>query len=706
MKRSGWVERSVPWILQTRWPALIVFALLSAFAAAFTARITVDTSLDAWFVEDAAALVRYQEFRKKFGEDEFIVLAVEADDVFTPSVLREVDRLTEAAADVPGVRHARSVTNVKVPRRAGRTVRIEPLARRLPESAGEAAALRQRATSHPMIGGTLVSEDGRAAAIVVQLGRECDRFAEKAAVVHALRQLQQEPVPGVTIRLAGSPVINEAISRYTQRDLSTLTPVSFLIAAFCILLLFRRLAVPAVAMAVVGLATLWVLGLVGLLGWQINLLTPVLVMIILVVGVADAIHIFAAYFRELDGTRTPWAALHRALRHVLVPCLVTSLTTMAGFLSLLSSQLQPIRRFGMLAALGAGLAFLLSIFLIPTAIQLVPAARQRGVPSGHPSPMDRLLHVLGRPTRRSSVAVMLVSLLIVVPCAWSIQYLGVTANPMNYFQPDDRVRRDAEAVERDLGGAASLEFLVRAPNSGMTDLKVLDTLNTFTEWLETLPSVTRVDSFPGLLKEIDRLREGRDHGKLPGSQREMVTLKPFLARRPRVARHVCPERLFARAYLRARQGRRRRQARGPGPKDRGRGAHQDQRTEAPGAADRIRHPHGRDAHLPDPQPDHQRAAPAHGPRDGRRRSDRPDNAADRPADHPQQPDPGRRLLGPAAGQFPPHDLLRRGLGLRAVDGPGGGPGGAAGGAGGAAAEAVMRVRSRHHRPCRGAGSVG
>jgi len=258
------------------------------------------------------------------------------------------------------------------------------------------------------------------------------------------------------------------------------------------------------------------MGLVGLLGWQINLLTPVLVMIILVVGVADAIHIFAAYFQELDGTRTPTAALHQALGHVLAPCLVTSLTTMAGFLSLLTSSLEPIRRFGTLAAVGTGLAFLLSIFLIPAAIQLVPAGRS-AEPSGRRSPMDRLLHLLGRPTRRRSVVVMLVSLLIVVAGAWSIQYLGVTANPMNYFEPGDPVRRDVEAIEADLGGAASLEFLVRAPNSGMTDLDVLRRLDAFEQWLAKLPSITRVDSLASLLKDVDGMGNPDREGRLPRS---------------------------------------------------------------------------------------------------------------------------------------------------------------------------------------------
>jgi len=257
---------SLALILRARWPTLFVVAAVSAAAGVLSARITVDTSLDTWFVEDDAALVRYREFRREFGEDEFIVLAVEADDVFTPEVLGEVDRLTRAAAAIPGVHRATSVTNVKVPRRAGRSVRVEPLAMRLPDSAAKAASLRQEATSNPMIAGNLVSSDGRAAAIVVQLTRGCDTFAKKAAVVHALRDLKREPLAGVTLRLAGSPVVNDAISRYTRRDLSILTPVSFVIAALCIFLLFRRPAVPSIAMGVVGLATLWVMGLVGLLG--------------------------------------------------------------------------------------------------------------------------------------------------------------------------------------------------------------------------------------------------------------------------------------------------------------------------------------------------------------------------------------------------------------------------------------------------------
>jgi len=515
--KTNQVPFSVPMILRARWPTLFVVAVLSAAAGVLSTRITVDTSLDTWFVEDDDALVRYREFRREFGEDEFIVLAVEADDVFTPEVLGEVDRLTRAASAIPRVRRATGVTNVKVPRRAGRSVRVEPLAMPLPESAEQAAALRQRAASNPMIAGNLVSDDGRAAAILVQLSRECDTFAKKAAVVHALRELKRDATAGVTVRLAGSPVVNDAISRYTQRDLSILTPVAFVIAALSILLLFRRPAVPAIAMGVVGLATLWVMGLIGLLGWQINLLTPALVMIILVVGVADSIHIFAAYFQELDGTRTPAAAMHRALGHVLAPCMVTSLTTMAGFLSLLSSSLEPIRRFGTLAAVGAGLAYFLSIFLIPATMRLVPAGRRPAAEASGRSPMDKLLNVLGRPTRRRSLAVILVSLLIVVAGAWSIQYLGVTANPMNYFEPGDPVRRDVEAIEADLGGAASLEFIVRAPNGGMTDLDVLRRLDAFGEWLEKLPSITRVDSLPSLLKDVDGMDDADREGRLPRS---------------------------------------------------------------------------------------------------------------------------------------------------------------------------------------------
>lgn len=530
MKRTTWIEKWVSVILRSRWPTIIIVGAVTSLAAIGSTRLTIDTSLEAWFLEDDATLLQYKEFRHHFGEDEFVVLAIEADNVFTPERLAELEHLRGLAEATPMVHRATALTNVTVLRRSGRSVRSGPLVERLPETDDEAARLRAEVAEQPLVAGSLVSKDGRAAAILVELARECNTFQKKASVVHELLARCGNPMPGATIRIAGSPVLSDAISRYTQRDMSILTPISFLIMVAAIYLLFGRIVVPLICSTVVGLAAFWVVGLMGLLGIQMNLLAPVLILIILVVGVADSIHIFSAYYQELERERIPLAALCRALRHVLLPCLVTSLTTIAGFLSLLSSQLEPIRRFGALAALGTALAFLLSAFLIPAFLPLLPSRRRmpRGPFSAHL--MQRILDRLGHPTPRASRVVLVVAIVILVPAIWSIRWIDVTANPMNYFHEDDPVRTDAEAIDTALGGAASLEFIVRCPNGGLKDLRTLRRLDDFERWLQQKPSITRIMSYGALLKEVDRVKRGARKGKLPRSNWELRIAKNIMER--------------------------------------------------------------------------------------------------------------------------------------------------------------------------------
>ena len=522
MRRSDWMQRCVGLILRSRWPTLAVVVAVAAVAGFYATKITLDTSLETWFLEDHASLVGYKEFRGKFGEDQFVVLAIETENVFTPEILGELQRLTKMAEEVPHVRSVTSLTNVEVLRRIAKKVLPRPLMKQLPTSQQEAAQLGKEAASNPLIAGNLVSRDGRMAAVVVELSHGCDTFQKKAEVVRELAGRSADHRPDIKIRLAGTPVVSDAISRYLEKDLSTLIPAAFAVVVVATFLLFRRFSVALISFSVVGLASITVLGVMGMLGIKMNLLGPVLILIILVVGVADSIHIFSAYFQELQRTETRDKALDRALTHMLLPCFVTSLTTIAGFLSLFSSDLEPIRHFGALAALGTAVAFLISVFLIPALVQLhlVPGGKPRKSASNG---MDRLLGLLGRPSMRVASAVLVLATVIMVPAVWLLQFIEVTANPMNYFHPDDPIRSDAEAVDEELGGAASLEFIVRAADGGMKRLDVLKRLDKFETYLRQLPAVTQVTSFATYLKEVDRVRHpGRGPGRLPRSDFDLL----------------------------------------------------------------------------------------------------------------------------------------------------------------------------------------
>jgi len=530
-QQTDLTARLVEAIVRSRWAALVLAGAITVVAGVFARTVSIDTSLEAWFLEDDSTVLTYREFRRRFGEDEFIVVGVDAPDVFTPAVLKKIDRLTGLVGSIRHVRRVTSLTNVEVLAASRFSVMTVPLMGQLPETKAGAAELRKAALSHPLVTGNLVAADGRSAAIVVELGRECDTFGKKTAVVHALRSTLREHLSEVSIRMAGSPVVSDAVSRYIEKDLRTLIPVAFLLVAVSTFLLSRRLAVPLISLVVVGLAALWVLGVMGMLGIDMNLLGSILMMVILVVGVADSIHIFSTYFQELELADSSSAALRQALKHVLLPCTVTSVTTVGGFLSLLSSNLQPIRQFGMLAALGTAFALLISIFLIPALLQLVPGRNRGRRRRISPNTMDRILGLLGRPDYRVSLALLVVLALVTAPAIWSISLIQITANPMNYFRPHDPIRQDTEAIDTALGGAATLEFIVRAPGRGLLDWYRLKRLDQFERWLEKRPAVTRVTSAVDLLKEVQRVRHGR--GRLPPARRVGIAM--------RIANKVAPE---------------------------------------------------------------------------------------------------------------------------------------------------------------------
>jgi len=523
-------------IVRWRWLILIALVAWTAVSAYYLTKIEIDTSLETWFLEDHASLVTYKQFRGQFGEDEIVLVGMEVDDVFTPEALAALQRLTRIAAEIPNVRKATSLVNVEVLQRQGRAVRSRPLMRQLPKSAEDAEALRKEASQQPMVMGNLVSANGRMAAVVVEMAHECDTFAKKAAVVHALEQrcpecLSQADLPA-RFYVAGTPVVSDAISRYMQNDLRRLTPIAMIVIVAATWGLFRRVSVPVLTIAVVAMAIVWTLGLMGMAGVKMNLLGPVLVSVILVVGVEDAIHIFTAYFDEFAHVDDPVEAIHRGMVEVLVPCFFTSVTTAIGFLSMISSPLEPISNFGWYSGLGTLLAFVITILLIPA---LVPLLKLRGgvrslsrIDAG----VDRVIGKLARPSRTTRIVVLWGSAALVLVSAWSIRYIEITANPMNYFHRNDPMRTAAETVDRQLGGAATLEFIVRAPEGGLKDLRVLRRLDDFEVWLADRSAVNRVMSFGALLKEIDRVQQGDDaqSGHLPRSNMALLFSKNIMER--------------------------------------------------------------------------------------------------------------------------------------------------------------------------------
>ncbi len=552
-----WDAKLIEWLLAQRRLLSVLVGAVTLVLLVFAVRVEFDNSITSWLLDDDPDMIVYREFLDRFGADEVSVIGVFADDVFTPEVLAAIDQITRKAEAAPYAHRVRSLTNVHVARGDDGLVAIEPLVPKLPRSAAEARRIRKHALANRTLSGTMVSADGKAAAIIVELEQEGNSFAGKVALVEALRAIAKdaEAAAPITTVLAGTPPFDEAFYKHTTRDFALFAPLSLAMVFLAIFLLFRRLSAVLVPLAVVLVGLVWLFGVMGIFGLRISLVSTILPTVVLAVGVATSIHVLADYYNELSLGSEPHQAVAQSFCNLLVPCFFTTATTVAGMLSLLSSSLQPIREFGWLAALGVTFAFLLSMVVAPLLLLHTRLPDSRFLAHQRNDHTARFIAWLARPTRRRSAITLVVFTLLVAASVLGLGRLQVGANVMNYFKKNDPVRASTERVDAALGGSTSLEFFIKAGNEGFLQPANLKAIEQLQASLEALPSVGRALAITDVLKDTYRVLQGGDpsYYKLPENRPLIAQLFLLLEGEEDFAREVQDNygigRLSARARL-------------------------------------------------------------------------------------------------------------------------------------------------------------
>lgn len=522
-------RRFFDFVLDHRRAVLGLVALITVVAALFATRVRFDSSIESWFLQDNQQRVTYERFLERFDADEITVVAVFADapgqgDLFTPDHLARLWAMTAEAQKAPWTHRVRSLANVRLLVDRGGVLEVGPLREAPPTTMEDAAAFKAEVLANPLLVGNLVSAEGDGAALVVELDPAGNSFDAKMEHVRALREISDRLAGDMTVRLTGSPPIDEAFMVNSARDYALLGPVMVALVVLVLTALFRRLAVTAAGLSVVLLATLWTLGLMGVLGYALNVISAALVTLILASGVATVVHLLSSWTRRVGAGQSPRAAAAESAALLLLPVFFTTATNGAGFLSLNVSQLKPITEMGVLTTSGVVFSFLLSMTLLPILLAAIPAGPAAPVHTpGAPRGLQRVLRPFSRLSVKASRGVLLGALALSVASALSLGGMKVGANVTSYFLPTDPVRVHLEEVDRRMGGTANLEFLVSAPDGGLLEPEILARLDGLERWVEELPGVTTSLSVVDLFRGMAQVLSGGDPAaaRLPDS-REMA----------------------------------------------------------------------------------------------------------------------------------------------------------------------------------------
>lgn len=492
----------------------------------------IDNELTTWISRGDPAYRQYENFRAEFGGTRSLIIAVASERLLTPEGLQALDRVSRAVAAVDLVERVHSLTTVNVvrPVRSGaagheETLEIARLADRV-ETPEDAERVRREALDDPLLRGDLISADGRVAGIIVTFDEE--RIdAVRGAVLEQIRGVVDRELPeGFEAHYNGSLEISEAYNRVTIANTRNLTPPILAITIAVLYWMFRSASRTLLIVMGVGASVSWTLGLYGLTGYSYNILTSMLTPLVVVLAIADDVHIVQHFDLALGRTGSSEEAFKSAVEHLFVPLLGASATTALGMLSLASSDVVAVRSFGIGAAIGVMVDFALSLVFMPTLLTFV---RPRTAPPPQERWLMAPLQQVGRAAFTRAPIVLASAGVIAVAAAVGIARLRVDTNHVNFFPRSHPLVRSAEVLDRDLAGIYTFNVLLDGPPGSFTQPDVLARVDRLAHELRQLPHVRKVTSIADYVKRVNQQLEGGDPGmyRLPGT-REAIAQELFV----------------------------------------------------------------------------------------------------------------------------------------------------------------------------------
>jgi len=493
---SVWVERIIA--ARKRWVAfLVVVTGLSVLGAV---QVGVDNAVDIWFPDEDPALIAYHGFLDTFGNDEVVVIGVHGDgqSILTPAGLERVERVGEAATAVEGIAGVRSVVVEPVVRGTSGSLHVAPIAG--PE---EAQNLLQ---TDPLIQ-SLVSADGTTALVLAEMDNMGDIDTQRDGILAKLRAAVT--TVDSTATFAGIGVVYAALNQASTQDAAAVIVGSYALILVLLRLFMGRWRPVFLTIGVVGLGAIWLVGLYGASGRDINMVTMVMPTLVLVIGVSDCVHMLTHVAKQ-PIELSPIERVRAGVGAVLWPCLFNTLTTSMGFLALATASMPVIQDLGVFCALGLVAAFLCSLVLCSIVAVLpgfLPVLRSSGRLQ---KTVDSMAHVaVSRPK-----PVLLVALLVSLISLFGASRIVVDTYSIDFLYPDHPVRINSAQIEADFGPYTPLEFVVSHPD-GVRDPEILQSIADWQQAMESEPDVGWTRSVADVVQNLDQVLGQRTKGVVP-----------------------------------------------------------------------------------------------------------------------------------------------------------------------------------------------
>ena len=406
----------------------------------------------------------------------------------------------------------------------------------------------------PVFRNFVISEDGKTSGIIVNIKQtpkledietkskdEIESFRDKIKKQNHKNILEIRDVIRSyddigKIYLGGIPMIADDMMTFIKNDIVVfgLGVLLFIIATLWFV--FRKLIWIIIPISSCFFSVFIMMGLLGLLGWKVTVISSNFIALMLILTMAMNIHMSTRFLqlRNSYQLKTKLEILILTTNKMFWPILYTALTTIIAFLSLIFSEIKPIIDFGWMMTLGLITSFTITFTLLPTLLSFVPIENIKVKEDGG----SKITNFFGNLSLTQPKPIFITTLIIIFLSLFGISKLEVENSFINYFSKKTEIYKGMKLIDEKLGGTTPLEVILKFPDinnketnedddfedwgedDNQDDDKYwftkdkIDTIAAVHNYLDNLPQIGKVLSFSSIIDVATQLNNNKPLGTL------------------------------------------------------------------------------------------------------------------------------------------------------------------------------------------------
>jgi predicted RND superfamily exporter protein len=491
----------------------IGFLIVTTIILSISIEIESDNSLRAWFAKNDPEYIAYENYIDTFESGKYLIIALKSKNLFSLDVLKYIRQKTEALESFEYVNRVSSLATANKIIGTPDSVEIHPLLSEL--ELDNIQKIKNYTLKEKRFMQYLVSPDGKFTAIVVAFGDIPSEKEEVKAVRRIEAMLYRGKPENLAVFFSGDSKVMSIFNKLTKQTQKQVPILVISVICLCIFILFRSLYITFIIFLNIGMSISWSLGFYSILGYNFNAVTVLLIPLILVLSIADSIHIIQ-FFDEIKKDLNKKAAFIQTVEYIAIPCFLTSITTACGLLSLTVSRIDAVKHFGIGSAAGVMFAFLISIILVPCLLTLLPS---RPINKRNKD-WEFALFAIFDLSQKKPTSIFIAALLGLTLSFWGITKIRIETNRLEWFPKNGDFYKSAKIVEKNLFGIDNIEIMLTGPAEILKQAEILMRVDRIASEIEKLPRVIKVLSLTQYIKRIHMAlqEDNPEFYKIPNDQ--------------------------------------------------------------------------------------------------------------------------------------------------------------------------------------------